>query len=59
MAHIDSEHGKTKLTLFSDVEPTGAVGIVISTAEKLAEDGVVSVCIHTRAFASNKVQAAR
>lgn len=44
MADIDSEHGKTKLTLFSDVEAAGTVRIVISTAEELAEDGVVSVC---------------
>ena len=40
--------------MLGDVEPAGAVRIVISTAEELAEDGVVSVyvCACVFAFAS-------
>ncbi len=35
--------GRSALTLFCDVEPARAVGVVISTTEELAQDGVVSV----------------
>ena len=36
------------LTLFCDVESTRAIGVVISAAEELAEDGVVSTRTHTQ-----------